>query len=269
MDEPLEFPPPNNPNESQRIDELEALGLAGEQPFEAAERLVQRAGTTTDAPAAWFCVIDEDTRWFKSCVGFQTARTARRDALCAYTIAADDVLTVQDVSDHPFFATRGDFGEQPVEFRAYCGVPVRGGSRHHPIGTLAVADNTARPFEPPHRQTLGLLRDELELKVANHRLRVQLGEQARQIDDYAGEHTEMFHRMRSRLIDVAGAINSDAGFIQRLADRLEVQEAARDVVTSSEFIDDILQMAEGYVTYTGGRLELIASKLHELAERGR
>jgi len=260
------FPPPTPPNEDHRLRELESLGLLERSDDREFERLTRLSSLVTEVPNAWFGIIDDDRQLMQSVHGTRRRTIPRHDTLCAYTVLSDTPLVIEDIDDHPFFGNDSRFEELRHRIGAYMGVPVRGVFFRGPLGTLAVADDASRRFDERHRQGLQMVRDELEQQLKLRLLHRQLGDHKQRLTRLIDERKEMFRNIRSRAIDVAGVLKSDAGFIERLSDRQEIAEAARDIADSGETIEDILEMSEGYVMWSTGQLKMLASKIDEFSE---
>lgn len=266
MDDSFEFPPPKPDNEQARLRQLGSLKLEGDEQLGRFDRLVQLATLVTEAPMGWFCLVGEKRLVFQSVWHIQIDELPRDESICAYTVLHNELLVVEDLESHSFFGNQKWVDDEPLQLGAYCGAPVRGVSRPEPVGVLAVGAPDSQKFDERQRRGLRLLRDELEIQLQLHVVRDKIGEQRKKIDRLVVERDEMFRSLRGRAIDVAGALRSDARFIERISQKTEVVEAARDVIAGSETLEDIVEMAEGYVMWSRGRLKMLSSRLSELAD---
>lgn len=267
MDEVLEFPPAG-PGESEgRQQEIQRLDLLGDEETTRWDGLVELAATVGDAAAAWFSIVDGDQLVRVARTGVVEPRVNAKKALCTYTIGSGETLVVDDIDEHPFFSRHQPLADAFRPFRSYCGVAVQGLWCHEIIGTLVVADDKPRGFDQRQKRGMQLLAAQLHKQLRLRGQQLQLEANHRRLQRYASESVEMFRDIRSRAIDLAGALASDAGFIERLATKTEVEQAARDIACSSESITDIVEMAEGYVGWSRGRIKLMASQLEKLIEK--
>ena len=266
MQRDFKFPPPTPPNEDHRLRELDSLDLLERSDDGKFDRLTQLSSLVTEAPKAWFGVIDDQCQLMHSVYGARRETIPRHDTLCAYTMLGNDPLVIEDIDDHYFFGTHSQFEELRHRIGSYMGVPVHGVFFRGTLGTLAVADEAPHRFDERHRRGLQMLRDELENQLKLRLLHRQLDEHRRRLQRLIDERKEMFRNIRSRAIDVAGVLQSDAGFIERLSDKQEIAEAARDIAASGESIEDILEMSEGYVMWSTGQLKMLSSKMAEFSE---
>ncbi len=63
--------------------------------------IAQLAALVCDTPVALVSLVAEDRQWFKAQVGFPLCETALNASVCAYTLAAPDLLTIPDLTVDP------------------------------------------------------------------------------------------------------------------------------------------------------------------------
>lgn len=263
MDEYLVFPPPKPEREKERVAAVRALGLLDTPREERFDDLIELAVIVTGGTAAWFGLIDEERQWNKATRGFERRESSRKKALCSYTILGDQPLVLEDARAHSFFGdhpvVKGDPG-----VGAYCGFPVRGTERGSRLGTLAVVDDQAREFTDRQLKGMRTIRNEIETYLHLQYSRQKVEKCCQTLDEVIDERQDMFVRMRGRVIDVAGVLRSNAGYVERRTNDQEIVEAVRDIDEGAEKLEDIMDMGEGLVMWSSGQLKSLASDLDEL-----
>ena len=163
-------------SEEARLDALDRFDILDSEPEEAFDRIAQLAARIFAAPVALVSFIDRNRQWFKSRIGLDLIETPREIAFCDHTIRSDAVLLVPDANGDPRFADNPLVRLGNIGF--YAGAPLitRDG---HRIGTLCVADRTARDDvaaeDVAHLARLAsIIVDELELRAARRQLTAEL-----------------------------------------------------------------------------------------------
>lgn len=75
-----------------------------------------------DCPIAHISVVEADTQWYKSVVGYPLGPMPKDTGFCSHTIMSDAPLVVPDLSKDPRFARHPMVAEGGPEARYYCGV---------------------------------------------------------------------------------------------------------------------------------------------------
>lgn len=135
------YSPPTPENEAERLAALEALELLDTDPEERFDRISRLAVDLFQVPVAYVSLIARERQWFKSICGLDLKQTERKDALCAYTIAAEELVVVTDASTDERFR-ENIYVTGPPGVRFYLGQPLLS-SDGLPVGTFCVLD-----FEP-------------------------------------------------------------------------------------------------------------------------
>lgn len=148
--------PPLPADETERLADLEELGILDTEPEKEFDRLVQLATVICRTPIGAITFIDGQRQWFKARVGVDVSATPRDLAFCAYTIAESDrLLEVRDTETDPRFVTNL-FGPDVAPVRFYAGFPLqtREGSA---VGTLCVMDTAPRTLTATQREAMSKL----------------------------------------------------------------------------------------------------------------
>ncbi|MFC3912820.1 PAS domain S-box protein [Pseudaeromonas sharmana] len=130
------------PDETERLNVLNALNLLDTPPEEVFDRITRLVSHVLDVPIALVSLIDADRQWFKSRVGLDVAETPRELAFCAHAIAQTTPMIVPDATQDMRFMDNALVTGNP-NIRFYAGVPLRS-SGGFPIGTLCAIDSKPR-----------------------------------------------------------------------------------------------------------------------------
>lgn len=152
------------PNEDERIATLKGLNILRTEPEERFDRITRLAATAMDVPIVLVSLVDEETQWFKSCVGLDVRETSREVAFCAHAILEDDILEVQDTLLDDRFADNPLVTGEP-KIRFYAGHPLKSPDGFA-LGTLCLIDNKPRRLDSNHRQMLIDLAAMVETEIA-------------------------------------------------------------------------------------------------------
>lgn len=155
-----------HPNESERIDALDRLGILDTESEQIYDGLVELAAQITDSPIALLSLVDRNRQWFKSKVGVAVDETLRSQSFCSHAILdSDDPLIVQDASKDPRFADNPLVLEDP-SIRFYAGIPLHAPGNRMPIGTLCVIDPKPKSLSDNQLAALQLLTTQAEQLLA-------------------------------------------------------------------------------------------------------
>lgn len=152
--------------EQLRLDALLALDALDSPREEAFERIARLVRNVFDLPVALVSVIDAHRQWYKSCDGLSADEVERKETFCRYTIAAREVVVVEDASRDPRFAANRHVVDQPF-VRFYAGVPLATHDGLN-VGTLCAVGYQPRSFSDRERKILvdlaEMAMDEFELR---------------------------------------------------------------------------------------------------------
>lgn len=130
--------------EEIRLRALHGLGVIGTGPEERFDRITRLARRLFGVSIAAITLVDRDTQWIKSAIGFDQDRTARVDAFCDLTVANDDTTTIADAHADP--RVQGNpYVVGPPNVRFYAGHPLHAAGQ--PVGTLCVFDAEPRELD--------------------------------------------------------------------------------------------------------------------------
>ncbi|GGO38910.1 sensor domain-containing diguanylate cyclase [Deinococcus humi] len=154
--------------ELHRLAALARYAVVGTLPEATFDRLTLLAAQFFGAPIALISLIDEDTQYFKSCLGVDLRSIDRSLSFCAYTLQASEPLIVPDMTLDPRFAHHPMVTDAP-HVRFYAGAPLETPDGYR-LGTLCIIDDQPRsPFTVQDREALQslavLAMDELELRL--------------------------------------------------------------------------------------------------------
>ena len=139
-------------NEKQRIASLKGLDILRTEPEERFDRITRLASTALEMPIALVSLVDEETQWFKSCIGLDVRETSREVAFCAHAILEDKILEVPDtLLDHRF--ADNPLVTNAPKIRFYAGCPIKSPDGFA-LGTLCLIDNKPRQLDSEHRAML-------------------------------------------------------------------------------------------------------------------
>ena len=77
---------PLPPDERERLQLLQSIGLLDTPPEPVFDRLTRLAARTLGVPMALITLVAEDRQWFKSRYGVDLEQTPREQAFCAHAI---------------------------------------------------------------------------------------------------------------------------------------------------------------------------------------
>jgi len=131
-------------NEQLRLNILHAYHLPEKSADPAYADLAQLAAQICEAPIAIITLVDAQHLRFKATVGLSITAAPREGAFCAQVVETEAPLVVLDTHQDDRFAQHAWVINAPY-VRCYAGVPLIS-PMGATLGTLAVLDQTARPF---------------------------------------------------------------------------------------------------------------------------
>lgn len=142
---------PLPPDERRRLSTVERLLPP---PSPSLGGLVAEAAATFDVPLARIGLVDRGRYRVLASTGRDARAVPRRDVPCTYTVLEGDVLVAPDLGTDPRFAPTAPVVEG---WRWYAGAPVVVDG--HAVGTVALFDTDARPFDDGDRHRLRRVAD--------------------------------------------------------------------------------------------------------------
>jgi len=163
--------PPKHPQESRRLDLLRSLHILDTPAEKAFDDLTFLASVLCHTPMALVTLIDENRQWFKSKVGLppEVQETPLELSFCAHAMIKPEELLIVPDSLEDFRFRDNPAATSGLKVRFYAGAPLLLGNGM-PIGTLCVADQKPRDFNPQERLALQALARQvvaqIELRMA-------------------------------------------------------------------------------------------------------
>ena len=156
--------------EAERLALLASVELSADSEGRFNE-LVELAAFISHTPMAGLTIVDEDTAWFKSSLGFTTEPVDRIGVPCNTTIQQTQPLIVTDVADDERFATCKPV--QDLGIRFYAGFPLL---VHDDlaVGTLCVLDRRPRKLLSDELHALRVIADQAATQLRVSRLEAML-----------------------------------------------------------------------------------------------
>jgi len=133
-------------NDAERISKLREYQVLNTQDEPAFDRLTELVKVFFDMPKVTITFMDEETQYFKSPIGFdEHVSTPREVALCNYTVLADEVFVVDDLSQDERFVDNPLIVYSP-NLRFYAGAPIIlfEDNKYYRLGSLCVMDTEPR-----------------------------------------------------------------------------------------------------------------------------
>ena len=133
-------------NDAERISKLREYQVLNTQDEPAFDRLTELVKVFFDMPKVTITFMDEETQYFKSPIGFEGhVSTPREVALCNYTVLADEVFVVADLSQDERFVDNPLIVYSP-NLRFYAGAPIIlfEDNKYYRLGSLCVMDTEPR-----------------------------------------------------------------------------------------------------------------------------
>lgn len=171
---------PEHPNESARVEELQALRLV-DLAEEEVDQFTKLAASMFHVPIAHIGVPENDKNWIKAGVGIDVESVDRAVSFCGHAIHSDDMLVVPDTLEDKRFAHHPMVTGSP-HIRFYAGAVFRG-RNNEPLGTVCAIDRHPRTFSEENRVLLRHVRDRVQDKVLSFNDNRLRHEQVRRLAD--------------------------------------------------------------------------------------
>ncbi len=152
----------------ERLDALDASGLADGVPEEAFDRLTRLVQRCLRVPVALVSLVDERRQVFKSQQGLpepwcSLGGTALTHSFCKHVVVTDAPLVVEDAREHP--AVRDNLAIRDLGVVAYLGTPLRAPSGQT-LGSLCAIDSVPRAWTDSDREILDALAELVMAEIA-------------------------------------------------------------------------------------------------------
>lgn len=157
-------------DESERLQDLEALHLLDTDPEPAFDRIVEGLAHGLSVPMAYIALVDDKREWWKAQTGLPqelgvNRSTVRAGSLAARVVAAGQIVTIADVRRD----ARAQASELVRASRAasFAGAPLVTATGHA-IGAVCIADTRPRNLSPGERELLTLVAHHVMTQVQLH-----------------------------------------------------------------------------------------------------
>lgn len=135
--------PPVSPDEQDRLEVLQGLGVLDTPPEKPFDMICELARARLSCPMAAVSFMDEHRQWFKASTGLAHKMIPRKIAFCAYTIYLKEPVVVLDtLKDRRFEANPLVSGAAEVRF--YAAAPIIDPLSGHAVGSVFVLDTRPR-----------------------------------------------------------------------------------------------------------------------------
>ena len=156
--------------EAERLALLASVELSPESEARFNE-LVELAAFISHTPMAGLTIVDAETAWFKSALGFSAEPVDRTGVPCNTTVQQTQPLVVPDILEDERFATCPIVNELGVRFYAGFPLMVHDGLA---VGTLCVLDRRPRKLLSDELHALRVIADQAATQLRVSRLEVML-----------------------------------------------------------------------------------------------
>jgi serine phosphatase RsbU (regulator of sigma subunit) len=142
-----------------RLAAVKATGLLDTEPEAEFDDLATVAAEMTGCERAFITLVDADRSFWKSCVGVDTGRAGRENAVhesfCYFLVGLDgDRFAVEDAANDP--RTRDHPAVGPMKIGAWAGYPILGPGGEV-LGSMCVIDENPHDWQAAELATLGTL----------------------------------------------------------------------------------------------------------------
>lgn len=156
-------PGPEGAEEVARLAALRILDLLSTEAEPGFDAVVQQVALICRAPIACLSFLDESQQWLKARTGTQLTWLPRPDSLCAHTVAANDLLVLNE-SSLTRLAPGNPLVQAPQGVVFYAGYPIRT-AEGVPVGALCICDITPRSLTAEQQVVLQLLAQQVSQEL--------------------------------------------------------------------------------------------------------
>ena len=273
--------------DTDRLAELDALGLRDALPDEVFDRAVRLASRILRARIALFSVVDEQRQTFKSqqrLSGEDVDGTPLSHSFCQYVVSSGEPLSVPDARLHPVLRDNPAITDDQVI--AYLGVPVRS-ANGHVVGSFCVIESEPRDWTADElhglRDLAAGVESELRLRDVAMKRELLVGELSHRVKNVfaivggmvsmtargTSDTAEMAQVLRGRLAALGTAHNliRPAGNATRLSEAaVSLQNLVSTIIEPHLTADrDLVSISGPTVNLGSNGATSLALVLHELA----
>jgi diguanylate cyclase (GGDEF)-like protein len=213
---PRGFPVPAS--EEERLAELNGYGFLDGKPQDVLDQICRLAADIFNTPVAVVSLLDKDEQVFAARCGLDYERTPREVSFCAWTVAGEEVMVVEDASADPRFAANPLVtGELGVRFYAGAPLMLRPGV---PLGALALIDKVPRSFSREEAEQLARMAELVTNDFRRRRAMVELArrehalERLAYVDSLTGlPNRALFQQEFAEAVSRAGRRDGKVGLI--------------------------------------------------------
>lgn len=235
-----------SPQEEARLRALEKYPFELETAEKQFDDITELAAMICNKPTAYISIVELDKQRFKAKVGIDLNETMRDISFCQYTIRRDEVLEIEDATQHELFAANPlVLGDPHIRF--YAGAPLITPDGYR-LGTLSVTDTKPGKLTRHQRQALVQL-SKLVTELFEIKRREKENLQARQraeeaVRTKAGFLASMSHEIRTPLSGIMG-ITSMLAQDNPAAHQLDYLDTLKtSALNLLEFMNDVLDFSK-------------------------
>ena len=152
--------------------EAERLALLASVPVSPASEsrfneLIELAAFVAHTPMASLAIVEAESVWFKSTLGFAADPVERHDAICGSTVHAAHPVVVPDIANDPAFADNPLATDLGVRFYAGFPLMIHDGLA---VGSMCVLDRRPRTLLSDELHALRVIADQAATQLRVSRL---------------------------------------------------------------------------------------------------
>jgi len=162
------MPPPDAPDEEERLAALAELNLLETEAEPVFDRITAKLARIFEMPIALISLIDRDRQFFKSHTGLpadlaKARQTPRNVSVCGHVVAKNQVMVIEDLARDRRFANNPLLKQYGIRF--YAGIPLLA-PNGQPIGSLCLMDMKPRQLTDREKRLLQEYANEVMEEIA-------------------------------------------------------------------------------------------------------